>query len=132
MILSTPRKLNGFDKAILILNCILSLALLLSYLAPFANPEDFWIVALLGLAYQFLLLINIVPAEVLSKDNVDGSKAPSLTAFPAGTVPEPYRVTSSPAPPLNPISPASSALLVACIKAPPLIMVMSGKEPAGC
>jgi len=60
MILSTPRKLNGFDKAILILNCILSLALLLSYLAPFANPEDFWIVALLGLAYQFLLLINIV------------------------------------------------------------------------
>lgn len=38
----------------------LLIALLLSYLAPYANPKDFWPFAFLGLAYPWLLIINIL------------------------------------------------------------------------
>lgn len=33
-------------------------ALLLSYLAPYANPQNFWLFAFFGLAYPFILLVN--------------------------------------------------------------------------
>jgi len=36
------------------------IALLLSYFAPYANPKSFWVFAFFGLAYPWLLLINIL------------------------------------------------------------------------
>lgn len=53
-------KLNLFDKLILFVNCIFSLLLLLSYFSPFTDPRNFWIIALLGLYFLFLLLINFL------------------------------------------------------------------------
>jgi len=37
--------------------CLLSL--LLSYLAPYANPKTFWLFSFFGLAYPFILIVNI-------------------------------------------------------------------------
>ncbi len=36
------------------------LSLLLSYIAPYANPKSFWFFAFFGLAYPWLLLLNIL------------------------------------------------------------------------
>ena len=36
------------------------ISLLLSYFAPFANPKSFWLFAFFGLAFPWLLLINIL------------------------------------------------------------------------
>nr|WP_294941963.1 endonuclease/exonuclease/phosphatase family protein [uncultured Mucilaginibacter sp.] len=47
------------DKVILYINIILSLALLMSYLAPFADPRSTIIIAVLGLICPFLLLGNL-------------------------------------------------------------------------
>lgn len=58
-IFTPKRKLNGFDKVMLVLNSIAALTLLLCYLAPIIDPQRFWLVAILGLGYQVLLLINI-------------------------------------------------------------------------
>jgi endonuclease/exonuclease/phosphatase family metal-dependent hydrolase len=52
------RKLAG--KIILIINIIAALLLLLSYSAPFINPSLIAFPAFLGLAYPFILLINIL------------------------------------------------------------------------
>ncbi|ASU36420.1 endonuclease/exonuclease/phosphatase family protein [Mucilaginibacter xinganensis] len=54
------RKLNLFDKIILWLNCLLCLALLISYLAPVVDPKTFWVVAFFGLAYPPLLLGSLI------------------------------------------------------------------------
>jgi hypothetical protein len=43
-----------------ILNSIAALGLLLSYLAPFINPNIFWPIALFGLFYPALLIANIL------------------------------------------------------------------------
>lgn len=59
-IFNPKRKLNGFDKVMLLLNSIAALTLLLCYLAPITDPQSFWPIAILGLGYQILLLINIV------------------------------------------------------------------------
>jgi len=60
MILKARMKLTILDKIVLTLNCIVALALLMSYLAPVTDPRKFWIVAILGLAYPLLLLVNAV------------------------------------------------------------------------
>lgn len=53
------RKTSGVLKGILLsLNLILVLASLISYAAPFINPEVFWVPAILGLAFPYLVLLN--------------------------------------------------------------------------
>lgn len=42
------------------INIIFVLLLLGSYLAPWLSPDDYWIVAFLGLSHPFLLLINLL------------------------------------------------------------------------
>ena len=59
-LLRTKRKLNGFDKIMLVLNGVLALMLLLCYLAPITNPCSFWPIAILGLGYQVFLPANLV------------------------------------------------------------------------
>lgn len=52
--------LNFFDKILLWLNILLCAALLLSYLAPIADPAKYWVIAFFGLAYPILLLFSIL------------------------------------------------------------------------
>lgn len=49
-------------KILLAVNALFAFALLLSYLAVNINPENFALPALFGLAYPYLLLINIILA----------------------------------------------------------------------
>jgi len=51
-------------KILLCVNVLLAFALIMSYLAVNINPEDFALPAFFGLAYPYLLLINIVIAIV--------------------------------------------------------------------
>lgn len=48
------------DRIILILNIVASALLLLAYLAPVINPSKIILPALLGLAYPFLLIANLL------------------------------------------------------------------------
>lgn len=47
-------------KILLVVNAVFAFTLLMSYLAVSINPEDFALPAFFGLAYPYLLLINIV------------------------------------------------------------------------
>jgi hypothetical protein len=47
------------NRIVLILNLISATGMLLAYLAPFINPAKFFIPALFGLAYPYLLMINL-------------------------------------------------------------------------
>jgi endonuclease/exonuclease/phosphatase family metal-dependent hydrolase len=50
-----------FTKRILIVtNIVLALLFLLSCLAPYTNPQKGWVIALLGLAFPLLLLLNLL------------------------------------------------------------------------
>ncbi|MBI3501144.1 MAG: endonuclease/exonuclease/phosphatase family protein [Bacteroidetes bacterium] len=51
---------NIFSFLIRIVYFIFLISLLLSYFAPYANPKSFWIFAFFGLAYPYLLLINVL------------------------------------------------------------------------
>ncbi|MDX9853690.1 MAG: endonuclease/exonuclease/phosphatase family protein [Tenuifilaceae bacterium] len=52
--------MRRFLHSILVLtNLVFALGLLLSYLSVYISPEKFWLIALVGLAYPFLLIINI-------------------------------------------------------------------------
>ena len=53
-------KFSFFSKIVLIVNVIAALLLLISYLAPYIDPNTFWPVAFFGLAYPVFLLLNIV------------------------------------------------------------------------
>ena len=53
------RKLNPLSKILLILNIIVSILLLISYLATFANPRDYLFIAIIGFGYQVLFVINV-------------------------------------------------------------------------
>ena len=44
----------------LILNVLIATALLLSYLAPFVNPSTWFFPAIFGLAYPYLLFVNLI------------------------------------------------------------------------
>lgn len=48
-----------FYKSLLVINILLGLALLMSYLAVHINPDDFALPAFFGLAYPYILLLNI-------------------------------------------------------------------------
>ncbi len=48
-----------FHRILLIINVVLGLSLLMSYLAVLINPEDFALPAFFGLAYPYILLLNI-------------------------------------------------------------------------
>ena len=39
---------------------VLLISLLLSYLSPYANPKNFWLFAFFGLAFPYLLLLNVL------------------------------------------------------------------------
>lgn len=54
------KKPGFFRKLTLLLNGLAILALLLCYLATVTNPTSAWYIAFFGLAYPFILLINIV------------------------------------------------------------------------
>ncbi len=45
---------------VFILNIIFAVCLLISYLAIYISPDKYWYIAFFGLAYPFLLLINII------------------------------------------------------------------------
>ena len=60
MIRRKKSKFRFFSKIVLIVNVIAALLLLISYLAPFIDPNTFWPVAFFGLAYPVFLLLNIV------------------------------------------------------------------------
>jgi endonuclease/exonuclease/phosphatase family metal-dependent hydrolase len=54
---------SGISKIIrytlLTFNLLLAFALLLSYLSVYVSPENIWFLSLLGLAYPYLLLLNL-------------------------------------------------------------------------
>ena len=54
------KKHSLFDKFIFALTIVSSLILLLSYLAGIADPQKFWIIAIIGLLYPFLLVSNLL------------------------------------------------------------------------
>lgn len=49
-----------FKSFFAIVNYILIIGLLLSYLAPHISPENFWFIAFFGLAYPIFLILNIL------------------------------------------------------------------------
>lgn len=49
-----------FGKIMFGMNLAAMLGLLLSYLALFISPENFWMLAFMGLGYPFLLIINLL------------------------------------------------------------------------
>jgi endonuclease/exonuclease/phosphatase family metal-dependent hydrolase len=49
-----------FDKIIFRVNIALAFLLCLCYLSVYVSPEKFWLMALLGLSYPYLLTINLV------------------------------------------------------------------------
>lgn len=52
------KKISFFNKAMLVINLFVVVALLISYLAPVINPKTFWPIAFFGIAYFPLFLIN--------------------------------------------------------------------------
>ncbi len=54
------KRLNLFLKFILLLNLLAVIALFASYFAALINPQKFWPIAFLGLAYPLLLMANVV------------------------------------------------------------------------
>jgi len=53
-------RLNLFDKSLLFLTILVCLSLLISYLAPIADPAKYWPIAFFGLAYPFLLILALL------------------------------------------------------------------------
>lgn len=53
-------RLNFFQKLFFYLNLLAVFSLLLSYTAPFINPQDFWIISFFGLAYPVFFAVNIL------------------------------------------------------------------------
>jgi endonuclease/exonuclease/phosphatase family metal-dependent hydrolase len=58
--MKAKKQLNLFDRFLLVINILLCISLLLSYLAPLASPAKYWIIAFFGLAYPVLLLCNVI------------------------------------------------------------------------
>jgi len=53
--------MHKFLHRTLVIICILfAVGLLLTYLSVYVNPEKFWLLALVGLSYPFLLIINLL------------------------------------------------------------------------
>ncbi|TSD67005.1 endonuclease/exonuclease/phosphatase family protein [Inquilinus sp. KBS0705] len=54
------KKLIITDKIVLCINIVATLFLLMSYLAPYANPAKFGLIAVLGFAYPILVPVNMI------------------------------------------------------------------------
>ena len=54
------KRLNFFEKIVFLLNSIVATSLLLSYILPYLPPKSFSVLAVLGLAVPFLLLVNLI------------------------------------------------------------------------
>ncbi|MFA4852062.1 MAG: hypothetical protein WC599_06045, partial [Bacteroidales bacterium] len=53
-------KSRFFLKVILFVNIIFAACLLLSYLAVYISPDDFWIIAFFGISYPVFFLLNFI------------------------------------------------------------------------
>ena len=53
-------KKGSLYRILFILNILAGLSLLLSYFAPFISPDDFWPLAFFGLAFPYIVLVNII------------------------------------------------------------------------
>jgi len=51
---------NNLNKILFIVNSILLLLLLVSYIAPRVHPDFFWYISLLGIFFPAILIINII------------------------------------------------------------------------
>lgn len=58
--LKKDKRLSFFGKLLLFINLTFVLALLMAYLANYANPSKFWFFSLFGMFYQIILLGNIL------------------------------------------------------------------------
>jgi endonuclease/exonuclease/phosphatase family metal-dependent hydrolase len=58
--MKAKRKPSFIDRIILWLNCLLWIALFISYLAPYTDPRKAWVIAFFGLAYPLLLAGNLI------------------------------------------------------------------------
>ena len=60
--INPPKKAKRrfFDPLAMLLNHIVAIALLISYLAPYVSPENFWFIAFFGLAYPVLVILNLM------------------------------------------------------------------------
>lgn len=54
------KNLSFLNKGLYLVNCIVALFLVFSYTASYIHPGDLWPIAFFGLAYPFLLIINIL------------------------------------------------------------------------
>ncbi len=54
------RGLSFISRIFLWINLFLCFALVISYFAPYVNPQKIWIIAFFGLAYPLLLLLNVI------------------------------------------------------------------------
>lgn len=54
------KKRRFFNPLAMLLNHIVAIGLLISYLAPYVSPENFWFIAFFGLAYPILVILNVV------------------------------------------------------------------------
>jgi endonuclease/exonuclease/phosphatase family metal-dependent hydrolase len=55
------KKKNGWVvKLLLAFNFLFVICLLISYLAAYINPDDYWMIAFFGLSYPFLVIINFI------------------------------------------------------------------------
>lgn len=52
--------LRVLHRILVIINILFAVTLLLSYLSVYINPEKFWLLALAGLSYPFLLIFNLL------------------------------------------------------------------------
>lgn len=57
---SKKQGIHLFSKFVLSLNIFAALALILSYLASYVNPEKFWLLSFFGLAYPAIFVINVI------------------------------------------------------------------------
>ena len=49
-----------FKRIVDVANALVILGLLVAYLAPFIDPQDFWPAAFFGLTYKFWFILNLV------------------------------------------------------------------------
>jgi endonuclease/exonuclease/phosphatase family metal-dependent hydrolase len=56
----TKAKRIFLNNLAMLCNHIAAMALLISYLAPYISPENFWFIAFFGLAYPVLVIINLL------------------------------------------------------------------------
>ena len=54
------RKLSGLNKLILWLNYFIVVALLTSLISKYISPQLFWIIAFFGLAFPYLVILNML------------------------------------------------------------------------